>query len=170
MKLLLICLYLLSVSDLCVASPFEVTTGSFQPPGESNPRPCKFIKVNDHLVLLPQRSSYRDLTHNLDNSIWAVNYHETSNFDSVDVIVSYSNRLFVIPNIWSSLEDKLKMNGVLPNASFDRCHLSVVGVQADTLSCRFKGLSNQIQKEVTKDFSVLIKRQADGVEFAIVGE
>jgi hypothetical protein len=167
MKLLLIFLSVLSVLRLCIAGPFEVTSGEFQPPGEANPRPCKFIKVDGQLVLLPQRSSYRDVLHSSDNSIWAVNYHETSNFESVDIIVSYSERLFILPNIWSNLEDELKMKGLLPHVPFDRCRLSIISVQDDTLNCTFTGLSKQIDKELTTHFSLAVQRQADRINLEI---
>ena len=158
----------LILAQLNFANAFEVVSANFQPPGQTNPRPCKFIKVDGHMILLPQRSSYRDVVHNHENSIWAVNYHETSNFDSVDLVISQDERLFVIPNIWSELEEKLKTNGLLPNIPLDRCHLTVTAVQADTLSCTFRGLSNQIEKEVTKSFSVSVRRQVDSVAFEIL--
>jgi hypothetical protein len=167
MRIWIACLYVLATVECGVASPFEVTSGNFQPPGESNPRPCKFIKLSSYLVLLPQRSSYLDVVHNAESTIWAVNYHETSNFDSVDLIVGYNERLFILPNIWSNLEERFKAERLLPNVPVDRCRLSVTSVQADTLSCTFRGFSKQLGEEITNGFEVTIKRGAQGVEFSV---
>jgi hypothetical protein len=107
------------------------------------------------------------MAHNADNTIWAVNYHETSNFDSVDLIVARDDRVLVLPNIWSNLEERLKAERLLPNVPFDRCRLSVTSVEADTLNCAFKAFSRQIGQEIARHFAVAVKREPDKVEFTI---
>jgi hypothetical protein len=148
-------------------STVEIVSGDFQPPFESNPRPAKFLRIDHSLTLLPQRSGYNDVVKNSDQTIWAINFHGTSDFDSVDLVVVHGDHVFLIPNIWTILEGELKRRALLPRVFFHHSYLSVVSIRGNTLSCRFYGFAEQPEGKISKDFAIVIKSELDRVEFQL---
>jgi hypothetical protein len=121
------------------------------------------------LISLPQRSSYLGIVSNTQKNVFAVNYHETGNFDSVDLIISDAQRIFVIPNLWIPLESKLKAEQVIPNVGYDRCYLSVKEISANHLTCSFTGYSRQLKGDgvVTKDFVIIARADQRSVMLTV---
>jgi len=162
-------LLLVIIAQLVNAKSFEINSDLFQGPGDTEARPCKFISVSGSLILLPQRSSYRDVVGNVEKTIFAVNYHETSNFDSVDLVLSAEERLFVVPNVWIELESKLKSGNIIPNVGYDRSYLSVTAIEGNRLTCSFTGFAQRSEAPIKQDFTVIADVGPTSCRFSIEG-
>jgi hypothetical protein len=165
-------LFLLAITPSYFAQTkaLEIHSGMFQWPGDPDSRPAQFIKSEGSLILLPQRSSYREIVSNSQKTIFAINYHETSNFDSVDLVISYDGRVFPIPNLWLYLEGKLKAQRTIPNIGFDRSYLSVKSVDNNTLSCSLIAFNNQSPQPTDIHFTVAVDVDESRIDFRLEGQ
>lgn len=158
---------LLLITHVVSAKSFEITSELFQGPNDTEPRPSKLVSVGGSLVLLPQRSSYREVVSNPDKTLFAVNYHETSNFDSVDLVLNAGNRFYVVPNLWRELESKLKAEKIIPNVGYDRSYLSVTAINGNNLVCSFTGFSQRSESPTKQTFGLIIKADEHHLELVL---
>lgn len=166
MRLCSIVLLLMGVAA-SLADALDVGSVSIIPPGESEPRNQPFIQVDSKKVMLPLRTTYKGRVGNGDKNIWAVNYHETSNFDSVDLVAGVEDRIFILPNLWNFVEPDVFAQKLIPQLAFDHLYLEVTKIEGKTLYVRFSGTSARDQKEVEKSFLIIAKVEKDGVSLSV---
>src|SRR5258706_13448809 len=140
MRLCLIVLLLMGVAA-SLANALDISSVSVTPPEESEPRNQPFIQVDSKKVMLPLRTTYKQRFGNADKSIWAVNYHETSNFESVDLVAGVEDRIFILPNLWSLVEPEVFAQKLIPQLAFDHLYFEITRIDGKTLHARFSGTS-----------------------------
>jgi hypothetical protein len=150
-----------------LADALDIGSVSVIPPGESEPRNQPFIQVGSKKIMLPLRTSYKERVGNVDKDMWAVNYHETSNFDSVDLVVAVEDRIFILPNLWSAVETDVFTQKLIPQLAFDHLYFEVTQIKGKTLYVRFSGTSARDQKEIEKSFSIIAKIGKNGLSFSV---
>jgi hypothetical protein len=150
-----------------LADALDVGSVAVIPPGESEPRNQPFIQVDSKKVMLPLRTTYKERVGNVDKDMWAVNYHETSNFDSVDLVAGVEDRIFILPNLWSVVEPDVFAQKLIPHLAFDHLYFEVTKIEGRTLYVRFSGTSARDQKEVEKSFSIVAKIGKGGVSLSV---
>jgi hypothetical protein len=150
-----------------VADAIDIGSVSVTPPGESEPRSQLFVQVNSKKVMLPLRSTYKQQVSNVEKSIWAINYHETSNFESVDLVASVENRIFILPNIWNLVESEVFAQKLIPQLAFDHLYFEITKVERNTLYAHLYGTSAKEQKEIEKTFLIIAKIGKDGVGLSV---
>ena len=166
MRLCSIVLLLMGVAA-SLADALDVGSVTVIPPGESEPRNQPFIQVDSKKVMLPLRTTYKERVGNVDKDMWAVNYHETSNFDSVDLVAAVEDRIFILPNLWSVVEPDVFAQKLIPQLAFDHLYFEVTKIEGKTLYVRFSGTSARDQKEVEKSFSIIAKIGKNGVSLSV---
>lgn len=135
---------------------------------EDDVRECLFFTINSPMRLsLPRRTSYRSKVSNIEKSVWAINYHETSNYDGTDLVVLSNNSLFVIENIWQSIRSMCVTKKIVANARWDKFTFEVKSVISNKLQCRIVGNNDKLRSVVEKFFTVVVEPRPDGVEFQI---
>ncbi len=166
MRLCSIVLLLTGVAG-SLANALDIGSVSVIPAEESEPRSQPFIQVDSKKVMLPLRTTYKQRVGNADKSMWAVNYHETSNFESVDLVAGVEDRIFILPNLWSFIESDMFAQKLIPQLAFDHLYFEITKVEGNTLHARFSGTSARAQKEVGKSFLVVAKVGKDGVSLSV---
>jgi hypothetical protein len=154
---------LLVILIATIANAVEIGIVKVTPPDESEPRDQPFVQVDTKKVMLPLRTSYKQQVSNVEKSIWAVNFHETSNFNSVDLVVSLEDRIFILPNLWNLIESDVYAQKVVPKLAFDHLDFEITKIEGNTLHARFYGASAKDQKEVGKSFLIIVQVTKGGV-------
>jgi hypothetical protein len=120
-------------------------------------------------VVLPQRTSVVSTISNSEKTIWAVNFHETSNYNDVDLALCGKRSPTILAALFDRLEPTLISQGLIPKWSWDNQHLEVNKITGSTLSCRFFGASHAHEKTIDRAFSVQVKSTPSGIRFEVSG-
>lgn len=97
-----------------------------------------FIPTGDWRFMLPFRTHVNGFVHNAQKSVWAVNYHETSNYDGVDLVIENGRDIFVVPNMWSIISTDVLTKNIVDKVP-DRVHFQVSQINDHDLRCQLIG-------------------------------
>jgi hypothetical protein len=153
----------LHVSPAC-----EVIQKLMKQPAEENSRPFPFLKKgNGKEEALPLHTIYLGILSNEDKSIWGINFHETSDYNDVDLVVCNGEKPIVMAGLFEKIEPILTSRNVLPRWPWDNQTLEIKAIVGNSLTCYFHGDSHTQQKSIEKTFTVIVSSSLDGVHFTL---
>jgi hypothetical protein len=145
----------------------EIIDHNIQPPGEYEKRPVPFIDCKSGVqIMLPLSTLTLGKVFNEDKTILAINVHELSDFDTVDLLVEKGDKIFLIDNIWTYVGGNLVEANILSTQTWDRMFLEVKSIQKNKLTCQFRG-SNSPNIYVEKTFSIFIDINDDVMKMEV---
>lgn len=127
-----------------------------------------FINFGRKRLVLPVRTSVTGYVHNRQKTVWAVNYHETSDYDGVDLLIESGGEVFISENLWQTIEDDVVQAGVIPSTPLDRVHFEVVSIETNELMCHV--LAQPVQGEqqtIDTSFKLRCEVKAHRPDFSI---
>jgi len=108
-------------------------------------------------LILPRRTTYRGIVTNAQRTVWAVNYHDTSNYDSADIVVVDKGDIYCLPNLLFALSDQLTQAQIIPNLEYDKSHLIVESIGGLSLEVRFYGTSSRRKRSIEAHFFIELR-------------
>lgn len=148
-----------TLTALGVLSASAVTIENAEVAGDENEGASySFIRLADKRVMLPLRTHTNSLIHNTDKTIWAVNYHATSDYDSVDLVIENGADIFVVPDLWSMLANDGIIKKII-DQQLDRAHFQVLSAEKANLRCQVIGQGGDRSFDRVFSVSITIANQ-----------
>jgi hypothetical protein len=108
---------------------------------------------------LPERTSVESTVSNADKTIWAINFHETSNYSDVDLAMCHDHSPQLLVSISNQLVPLIISKGLIPKCRWDNQQLEVKQIVGDVLYCRFFGATHAPLRTFNKSFNVRIQQK-----------
>ncbi len=112
---------------------------------------CTFI-CDGTTVDLPSKTSVGSILHNKDKDIWAINFHETSNYNGAELAICTENEPLVISDIYNQVKAQLYMQKIIPRVNWDRCTLQVLKIENNVIYVSFAGVCVKEEQTIEKAF------------------
>jgi hypothetical protein len=146
----------------------EIGEKHLKPEGSEESQTQLFIKYRGAETPLPIHTTYVSRIFNANKTLWAINFHETSNDDDVDLIICKNGKPTVIKSLFDRLEPILIEQKILPKVNWDHQYLAVKKIRDNLLSCHFYGASHAKQMTLEKDFTISIAFLSGKAHFTVV--
>ncbi len=140
-----------------LAPAFEIKNEWINPPDGYGSRDIPFIfnKAGSEIAL-PVRSLYLGHVINKERTIAAINYHETSDYNGVDLVVSKGGEVAILQDILHLIETTLEQRKILPVQPWDRMDLAVESISGDKARCVFRGKVLRTDTFVERRFTIIV--------------
>jgi len=102
-----------------------------------------------------------------DKNTWALNYHETSNYDGVDLILGVADRVLLVCDLWNQVRDVVVKKGILGPEPLDVVKLTVISVSNRELTCDLYVRSARSKAEHERKLIISIDASIDRVSLAV---
>jgi hypothetical protein len=113
----------------------------------------------------PERTSVTSKISNSEKTIWAVNFHETSNYNDADLALCQGDSPKLLTAISDQLVPLLTKEGLIPNCPWDNQELKISKIEGNKLYGRFFGATHAPLRTFSHDFSVRIEFTPGGARF-----
>jgi hypothetical protein len=110
-------------------------------------------------LFLPERTLIESTVSNAKKTIWAVNFHETSNYSDVDLALCYDHSPRVLVAISNQLVPLIASKGLIPKCRWGNQQLEVKKIIGDVLYCRFFGVTHAPLGTFDKSFTVRVQQK-----------
>jgi hypothetical protein len=135
---------------------------------EDSPRLFPFLKKKTGREdPLPSHTINLGKVSNKKKTIWALNFHETSNYNDVDLVACFAGDPIVLTGLFDKIESLLVDGKVLEKWSWDSSNLEVLSIVESNLKCHFGGASHAQGKVVDKVFTVIVSNNSGIIDFAL---
>lgn len=127
-----------------------------------------YISINGEDEYLPEHTNYLSTLSNKNKTIYGINFHETSNYNDVILIIVKGNELKIINNLFNEIKEILYVNRVIPNFLWDHQYLKIEKIEGNKIYCDFYGSSSVLKKTVHKKFelNIIISQERIHLSFA----
>lgn len=126
-----------------------------------------YVAVCSKRLMLPLRTHVTNIVHDKDKTVWAINYHETSDYDGVDIVIAETDKIFVVPNFWDAIQMALADADIIDVDAIDRLHLQIMSISDHTLRCRLTAKLENGQP-VDRLFEIRIRVTESAPKFDLV--
>jgi hypothetical protein len=117
---------------------------------------------------LPERTSVISTVSNAEKTIWAVNFHETSNYNDVDLALCHGDSPELLTAISDQLVPLLTKKGLIPNCPWDNQELKIIKIENNEIYGRFFGATHSPLRTFIQNFTVRIQMTSKRTQFIML--
>ncbi len=151
-----------------LSSAAEIIEKESKPAGEDFSQKQLFFQCKKgNEIQLPVRTVYNSTISNTDKTIWAVNFHETSNYNDVDLAICNGESPIIIDALFGRIEPMLVEQKVLPKYLWDNQTLEAKKITGNVLECHFHGASHAKQSVIDKNYKISVSLSSGKVQFRL---
>jgi len=151
------------------APAFEIKDEWITPPGEYENRDIPFILNKAGVrIALPIRSLYTVRVFNQAHTLAAINYHETTDYDGADLVVSNGKKISILQDVLHLIETTAERKKILPVQPWDRIEFTVKSILGNKAHCVFRGYIFRTNTLVERQFDIIVGSSDNPLDLQII--